>query len=478
MDTALVEEIKNLLKDVENFLTQTIKNSSLNKDNVSKKSQLVNSVQNVIQKLEGEEVQEMYDDVDIQKIEPIPDDCDELYEITEPVAATDDNVSKKSQEGKLEEADDPYGYGGSGTKIGQIAAEKLINPTFSGNLEKKSKNLIGKTWQTRYCVIKDNAFYYYKKKTNSEQQGDIVLNGYEARACPHLDNPKKNERNFELVCPTKRSYQFIASDSTVMNSWIEAVAKASVTPFPTNTASPPSQQEDFDGLYEDTAIAEETYDDTAIDNQASEDFDDVYELVESDYADARRKQEEAAHSGPPTAAPIAAKPLPAKPLPPKPVVTENADDFGGLYDDVDIQPSSPAIPKKDASKPLPKLPPQPPSPAQKKPQIGVPAIPSRSPVSADSSGVQPKNVPSPTSSLPSEQTNGDVTSEPWDEDYRNIYMTKWDCEGSGSDELSLKRGDLVHILSREYDSYGWWIGEKNLTVGLVPLDYLMKAYKI
>ncbi|XP_033116945.1 src kinase-associated phosphoprotein 2-like [Anneissia japonica] len=482
MDTKLIEEIKNLLKDVENFLTFTLKSASLSKDNTTKKIQLVNSVKNVIQKLTPteDEPQENYDDVDIPNVEPIPDDCDELYEVTEALPPEADTVSKKSQDEKYEDGDDPYGYGSSGAKIEPIAAEKVFMPSMTGNLEKKSKHLIGKSWQTRYCLIKDNVFYYYKKRSASEQQGNIVLNGYEGRPCPHLESGKKKDCTFELVCPTKRSFQFIAPDIATMNSWIEAVQKASKIPFPTSENTEKVLPDDCDALYEDTAVEEPDamYDDTDIKthDQEPEDFDDVYELVESDYADARRK---AAEEESKTARPMV---LPAIPLPAKPAGNpEPEEDFGGLYDDVSIEPPPPTVPKKDppSNKPLPQLPGQILSPAQKKPlpSLPSPAVPAKSPVT-DSSVTQPSDIASPTSTPAKEQTNGDVTPEPWEEDYNNIYMSKWNCESGSDNELALSRGDLVHILSREYDSYGWWVGEKNFKVGLVPIDYLMKAYRI
>lgn len=65
-------------------------------------------------------------------------------------------------------------------------------------------------------------------------------------------------------------------------------------------------------------------------------------------------------------------------------------------------------------------------------------------------------------------------NEVWEHDYRNIFVGLWDCKAEADDELEFKRGDFIHILSREYK--GWWIGEKNMQVGLVPSQYLMAAY--
>ncbi|XP_047453601.1 src kinase-associated phosphoprotein 2 [Mugil cephalus] len=61
-------------------------------------------------------------------------------------------------------------------------------------------------------------------------------------------------------------------------------------------------------------------------------------------------------------------------------------------------------------------------------------------------------------------------------DYQNFYQGLWDCTGDHPDELSFKRGDAVYILSKEYQSFGWWVGEKNGAIGIVPRDYLTELY--
>ncbi|XP_024917536.1 src kinase-associated phosphoprotein 2 isoform X2 [Cynoglossus semilaevis] len=61
-------------------------------------------------------------------------------------------------------------------------------------------------------------------------------------------------------------------------------------------------------------------------------------------------------------------------------------------------------------------------------------------------------------------------------DYQNYYQGLWDCTGDQTDELTFKRGDPIYILSKEYQNYGWWVGEKNGNIGIVPKDYLMQLY--
>ncbi|XP_050794655.1 src kinase-associated phosphoprotein 2 isoform X1 [Gopherus flavomarginatus] len=62
--------------------------------------------------------------------------------------------------------------------------------------------------------------------------------------------------------------------------------------------------------------------------------------------------------------------------------------------------------------------------------------------------------------------------------YANFYQGLWDCIGDVSDELSFKRGDVIYILSKDYDRFGWWVGEMKGTIGLVPRAYVMEMYDI
>ncbi|XP_029423398.1 src kinase-associated phosphoprotein 2 isoform X2 [Nannospalax galili] len=72
-----------------------------------------------------------------------------------------------------------------------------------------------------------------------------------------------------------------------------------------------------------------------------------------------------------------------------------------------------------------------------------------------------------------QHTSGDKST-----DYANFYQGLWDCTGALSDELSFKRGDVIYILSKEYNRYGWWVGEMKGAIGLVPKAYIMEMYDI
>ncbi|KAM9837527.1 src kinase-associated phosphoprotein 1 [Aulostomus maculatus] len=61
-------------------------------------------------------------------------------------------------------------------------------------------------------------------------------------------------------------------------------------------------------------------------------------------------------------------------------------------------------------------------------------------------------------------------------DYANYYQSLWDCQADEPDELAFQRGDLIYIISKEYNIYGWWVGELNGAMGIVPKDFLHPAY--
>lgn len=83
-----------------------------------------------------------------------------------------------------------------------------------------------------------------------------------------------------------------------------------------------------------------------------------------------------------------------------------------------------------------------------------------------------KPLKAPISQTPPSSASGKET------DYANYYRGLWDCMGDQSDELSFKHGDVIYILSKEYNRYGWWVGEMKGTIGLVPKAYIMEMYDI
>ncbi|XP_061520079.1 src kinase-associated phosphoprotein 1 [Phycodurus eques] len=82
----------------------------------------------------------------------------------------------------------------------------------------------------------------------------------------------------------------------------------------------------------------------------------------------------------------------------------------------------------------------------------------------------------PDEDFPDPPAEGLETSNKAVLDYANYYQAVWDCQADAPDELSFLRGDLIFVLSKEYNIDGWWVGELNGTVGIVPKDFLHPAY--
>ena len=67
----------------------------------------------------------------------------------------------------------------------------------------------------------------------------------------------------------------------------------------------------------------------------------------------------------------------------------------------------------------------------------------------------------------------------------NVYVALWDFAGSARDELSVQRGDLVHILDPDPQAQ-WWAGEaldesastKTGAYGFLPASYFMTAFEV
>lgn len=58
---------------------------------------------------------------------------------------------------------------------------------------------------------------------------------------------------------------------------------------------------------------------------------------------------------------------------------------------------------------------------------------------------------------------------------RSLWTAAYDYEASGEDELSLRRGDVVEVLSKDAavsGDEGWWTGKLNHRVGIFPSNYV------
>jgi src kinase associated phosphoprotein 1 len=206
------------------------------------------------------------------------------------------------------------------------------------------------------------------------------------------------------------------------------------------------------------------------DNEPGEVYEDVEQgddgAPEELYDDTLEETNEPSPKPVPKGPPSIPRP-PVPPIPDEPTCDEiyddtAVDDIQEEYDDCVTASQPPPTPSRS----LPEI------PASRKP---LPAIPPTPPPST------PKRLPSiPTPDVPKE-TKPDVKTEPQippEQDYENMYLGKWDCSADRNNELNFKRGDILYIISREFDNKSWWVAELNGKFGLVPKNFLIPAYEL
>uniref|UniRef100_T1IYX9 Src kinase associated phosphoprotein 1 n=1 Tax=Strigamia maritima TaxID=126957 RepID=T1IYX9_STRMM len=109
----------------------------------------------------------------------------------------------------------------------------MTNATMKGFLEKKSRGLFNQ-YQKRWSVLNNGVLYYFAHISDSRQCGNIPLNGYEVRSMTNQTKDNKRDLGFELVCPGKRSYQFLAPTKQDLLKWITSIeSEVAVTKFET-----------------------------------------------------------------------------------------------------------------------------------------------------------------------------------------------------------------------------------------------------
>ncbi|XP_070535471.1 src kinase-associated phosphoprotein 2-B-like [Ptychodera flava] len=271
---SIIADVKNVMKDVENFLTSVLKKEKLSRDATKKKDELITKVSNLRTKMATDDEEqtrsamktndiipeeEEYADVDVQEPEKVVDNKIEDEEIYEEPGLVEPEPKNGSSHADTESIDDGV-YDDAKMITGPVAANDLLSPRKSGYLDKKRKEGqigIGK-WQNRWCVIKDTYFYYYSKPSDKKQKNVINILGYTAKPAPNIPDKKNKKKDFcfEITHPDKRDFQFIAVSTQDMNQWIEAVNKAGNS---SETAHEPVQpiEEDDGDVYDDVSAPPE-----------------------------------------------------------------------------------------------------------------------------------------------------------------------------------------------------------------------------
>lgn len=279
-----------------------------------------------------------------------------------------------------------------------IPASEMCKADKTGFLEKKGKERLGgllSPFQKRWCAVRDGFLFLYDKPTDKRQKGQICVAMYEARPFVYTSkDSSKKDAAFEIVCPGKKTYQFIAFNTKDMKQWISAIEKNSQVSASTCLAE---VQPEFVG---DTCPLPPT----------------------QPYA-----------SKLPLVSPRQDLPL----VPPPPVTSEADRELE--YEYVEGQTTTTAPEEEEE------------------------------PLYEDGESYFSDDTKA------SSQTDEEVTN-----DYENWYQAIWDCHSGQADELSFKRGDLLKVVSKEYDEHSWWIAKAQGSkgrVGFVPKTYLMAAYE-
>ena len=177
--------------------------------------------------------------------------------------------------------------------------------------------------------------------------------------------------------------------------------------------------------------------------------------------------------GPPSKRGSALPPLPTTPAPQKlaePVEPEPIEE--DIYEDgssVDLAAAEKPIVPNEITKDD-TAPPPPPPPAR--------GLPPQPPIPPPSESLANRRLPpTPVEPPKKKKIKLNLTCKP-SEDFENQYFGKWDCKGDNPNELTFNKGDIIHVLSKEFDEKSWWIGELKGKFGLVPKTYLTPAYVV
>lgn len=275
--------------------------------------------------------------------------------------------------------------------IVDIPACELSNADKKGFLEKKGKERLGgllSPFQKRWCAVRDGVLYLYEKPTDKRQKGQISLSLYEARPFVYsTKDASKKDAAFEIVCPGKKTYQFIAFNAKDMKQWISTIERNSKI-SPLSTSEP--------------HLAETS--------------------SSSPSANSRAQSETVSNRASPKIPSARPSPEPNREL---------------SYEYVDSRTGTIKGDQDEEEEPL----------------------------YEDGESYLDKD---------------DSTADQVEGDHQDWYLALWDCLGEQGDELSFRRGDMLKVLSREYDAQSWWVAKaqgKKGGVGFVPKTYLTAAFE-
>uniref|UniRef100_A0A2R5LBK3 Putative src kinase-associated phosphoprotein 2 n=1 Tax=Ornithodoros turicata TaxID=34597 RepID=A0A2R5LBK3_9ACAR len=239
------ERLRDVLQETKHFLAATLEGESLSPSVfltrgklLQKLEQLEKDVPHLFYVMGSPSRQLSSPYVDMQAGVALPTSQDSSLEyVYSDTAVTMDGGSEETQveNRSFLEEDEVLGI-----PIIDVPASDLSKAEKTGYLEKKGKERLGgllSTYQRRWCAIRDGVLYIYDKPTDKRQRSHILLSKYEARPFPIKDSSKK-DAIFEIVCPGRKTYQFVAFNTKDMKQWISAIERNSI-----KVTSPTSREE-------------------------------------------------------------------------------------------------------------------------------------------------------------------------------------------------------------------------------------------
>ncbi|XP_021938517.1 src kinase-associated phosphoprotein 2-like isoform X2 [Zootermopsis nevadensis] len=104
-----------------------------------------------------------------------------------------------------------------------------------GPLWRKEKFIFLDQWRRCCAGIYGHVVLLYNSERDAKPSSSFDVQGYDARPLTtnNYKDPKRKVSAFEIVCPGKRTYQFVARTAKDMGQWVVAIRLASTQPTPT-----------------------------------------------------------------------------------------------------------------------------------------------------------------------------------------------------------------------------------------------------
>lgn len=155
-----------------------------------------------------------------------------------------------------------------------------------GPLSRRQKGVFSQQWRRYWTGLYEHFLLMYASQRDVKPCASVNIQGFVARSVSSSEkNCKKSDAAFEIVCPGKRDYQFIARTVKDMHQWVAAICQASIQHIQPAVPQFPHCTLDRSVLRNVPAPAEsdsEIYDDAGPGTQFNGESENIYELQQSE----------------------------------------------------------------------------------------------------------------------------------------------------------------------------------------------------